>query len=702
MGQVYMAHDLRLGNALVAVKVPLPRHAKDPTSRRRFHRESEAAAALGHPHILSARDTGEDGDVLFMVMDFVNGETLATRLARREFLDPRTTLEYLAPVADALDTAHRAGLVHRDVKPSNILIAHAGKEHIYLTDFGIARDVSLQFQTTSGGQVIGTLPYMAPEQIRGEQVDGRADLYSLSCVAFECLTGRLPFDHPDPESLKAAHVRMPPPAASALRDGLPRAVDGVLARGLAKDPTDRYPTCVDFVLALEEVIVPEAADYAERVRVRATAIDAAGSDQQRTSVNVADVTLAEPEQNSGGDSERRGAAPTIAGPPATLPDTRDMSQEAVTESLRGGNEPTQPLTLTQPRTPRRRSSRPVVAVISVIGVGVAVVLAFVFIRRTPAGRPGGLAASHGRKAAISAGPPASASSHEPAPTATGGPAPTPIAGAVPAVVPSGVFIYVRDTGKGAALRVLTGAEESQTFAAKRGSNNFDPSVSPDGSRVAFASDRDGTHDIYVINRDKTGLKRKSLDAKEDVEPAISATGELAFASNRNGQYHIFIEPVDAATVEGGIMAVTTGPNHDDRNPSWSPRGDRIVFERTTSGATSIWIIAVGGGPASEIAGTDSGTQPAWSPDGKWIAFIRGHAPARKLWLVHPDGTGLHLVQTPPGDISDPVWAPNSAQIAFIARSVAAVSPWLVPVQGGAAIQLALPAPDGVIDLAWGP
>jgi serine/threonine protein kinase len=251
MAAVYLAKDEQLGR-VVALKLL----AKDEAASVRFVREARAVAAVDHPHIIPVYAAGEADGTQYIAMRFVPGGTLADVLGASGVLSPRRAAGFISPVASALDAAHAADLVHRDVKPGNILVdAHrGGPEHPYLTDFGIVRAMLSAGTLTVAGQFIGTPDYAAPEQAGGEPVDGRADQYALACVAFETLTGRVPFKRDLPVAVLYAHVSAPPPAATSIRRDLPRAVDGVLAKAMAKNPDDRYPSCTDFADALREAL----------------------------------------------------------------------------------------------------------------------------------------------------------------------------------------------------------------------------------------------------------------------------------------------------------------------------------------------------------------------------------------------------------------------------------------------------------------
>jgi ABC-type branched-subunit amino acid transport system substrate-binding protein/tRNA A-37 threonylcarbamoyl transferase component Bud32 len=268
MGIVYLAEDLRLKRK-VALKLLSPALAEDERFRERLLAESELAASLDHPNIVPIYQAGEAEGRIFISMRYVEGEDLKRALSNGP-LSPEYALAITSQVASALDAAHARGLVHRDVKPSNVLLApaagHEGADHVYLADFGLTRRLSEQELSAEQGQLMGTVDYVAPEQIRGESVDGRADVYSLGCLLFECLAGAPPFRHKSDVALLFAHLREEPPSLTALRPELPREIDSVIAKALAKEPHLRYQTCRQLVEAAREAL--PAPGQASRRRIR--------------------------------------------------------------------------------------------------------------------------------------------------------------------------------------------------------------------------------------------------------------------------------------------------------------------------------------------------------------------------------------------------------------------------------------------------
>ncbi|HYZ19290.1 MAG TPA: serine/threonine-protein kinase [Gaiellaceae bacterium] len=239
MGTVYLATHERLARR-VALKVIASELALEAGFRARFLRESQLAASLDHPNVIPIYDADEVDGVLYLAMRYVDGPTVQSLIRERAPLSPTETRRLAEQIGGALDAAHRAGLVHRDVKPANILVAESGK-HAYLCDFGLAKLTSSKGATHTGS-FFGTVDYCAPEQIQGEPVDGRADVYSLGCVLYHCLTGEAPFVRDTDFAVLQAHLSDPPPALSSVRPDLPNSVDEVIARTLAKAPEDRFTT----------------------------------------------------------------------------------------------------------------------------------------------------------------------------------------------------------------------------------------------------------------------------------------------------------------------------------------------------------------------------------------------------------------------------------------------------------------------------
>jgi serine/threonine-protein kinase len=312
MGRVLRAHDAEHQRE-VALKVLHPQWAQDESYRNRFRREAQIAARLNEPHVIPIHRYGEIDGQLFLDMRLVEGENLDSLLRRGGPLDPARAVDIVCQVGRALDAAHAGGLVHRDVKPSNVLLAPrmdgadlvtsaAGDDFAYLADFGIARvaDEGSGPALTATGTAVGSTEYMAPERFGPTPPDARSDVYSLACVLYELLTGRRPFMGTDPLALMYAHLHEEPMPPSRIRPSLPRGLDDVVLRGLAKDPGHRWPTAGQLTMAARAVLA-------------ASGVPVPGRDDAATAVGPGERVLTRQEQLPV-------APPTVVGaPPAAAP-----------------------------------------------------------------------------------------------------------------------------------------------------------------------------------------------------------------------------------------------------------------------------------------------------------------------------------------------------------------------------------------------
>jgi hypothetical protein len=268
MGIVYLARELRL-DRLVALKVIRAELATEESFRARFRSESLTAASVEHPRVVTVFGAGERDGLLYVAMRYVPGRDLGRLIAARGVLDAEGAADLIAQVADGLDAVHAAGLVHRDVKPANVIVAEPapGELHAaaYLTDFGLAKAIASTSGLTATGEVIGTVDYMAPEQIEGRRVDARTDVYALGCVLFHTVTGEVPFPERVSTAKMWAHLNEPPPATGSRAGDRASALDPVIRRAMAKEPADRFPSAGDLGRAAVAAVRGEAVTEPERL-----------------------------------------------------------------------------------------------------------------------------------------------------------------------------------------------------------------------------------------------------------------------------------------------------------------------------------------------------------------------------------------------------------------------------------------------------
>ena len=340
MGAVYEATQLSL-NRVVALKLLAPNLSDDPGFRARFEREGQVQAALDHDHIVAVYEAGQSEFGLFLAMRLIAGPTLKQLILDDE-LDPRRTVRLLTQVALALDTAHEAGLIHRDIKPQNILIGRG--DHAYLADFGLIKAPD-EARLTGTGQFIGTIDYVAPEQIQGDPATPASDCYALAGVLYECLTGEVPFPKPSEAATLHAHVMSPPPVLSEIRPDLPPALDGVIAQGMAKDPWSRPSLAAELIQSASRALSSSASNLA----MPAQTDRRDGADDRARRVQTTKVPAVDPGRSQ--TSHPRAPPPTTA--PARTDLTRPVSRPVITPEPPSERE-TEPEPETDRRHPRPR------------------------------------------------------------------------------------------------------------------------------------------------------------------------------------------------------------------------------------------------------------------------------------------------------------------------------------------------------------
>jgi serine/threonine protein kinase len=294
MGILYLAHEPGLERR-VALKLIAPEAAADEVFAKRFSEESRIAASIEHPNVVPIYAAGEEDGVPFIAMRYVAGADLAKRLAREGRLEPAVAVGLIAQIGNGLDAIHAAGLIHRDVKPANVLLGGGeGAEHAYITDFGVARNVATESGLTQTGRFVGTLDYVAPEQISGTEIDARVDVYALGCLLFKLLTGEVPFPKDGDAARLFAHLNDPPPAPSLYVPEVSMALDDVVIRAMSKTPDDRYPSAGDLGRAAQAALRGERTTAPERT----------------VATGAAETISVEPEETKAGTVETRRLDPS--------------------------------------------------------------------------------------------------------------------------------------------------------------------------------------------------------------------------------------------------------------------------------------------------------------------------------------------------------------------------------------------------------
>ncbi|MEX0658118.1 MAG: protein kinase, partial [Egibacteraceae bacterium] len=678
MGVVYLAEHIHLGRRVALKTLSGPRGA-DEEFRERFIRESRMAARIDHPHIVPIFDAGEADGLLYLAMRLVTGGDLQGMIDDHAPLAVDMTLGMMRQVASALDAAHAQGLVHRDVKPGNVLLERAPAEHAphcFLADFGLTKHSSSDTALTSAGQLLGTLSYVAPEQIEGAALDGRADQYSLACMLHECLTGAPPFrtDSDSALPLIAAHLHDSPPPLSAARPDLPGALDEALQRALAKSPAQRYPDCTALVDALEDAAgAPHTTPAAAVPRELEDTIDFTRVDE------------GEPPTASDPAPPPAGATPD---PAEEQTYTVDRPQPAASP-----RRPAPPPPGGRPTPPPARRGRLVAAV-----AGVLAVLAI-----------GGITAAQVLTGAETSAedPPPDPDPDDPDPDDPDSDDPDPREPTDPpettdptdptAVAEPIAFVAERDGNReiyivgadGVDPQNLTEhpADDRQpawspdrqeiAFASNRGDRfalyaiqvadgsvrqlteggtqdgDFDPAWSPDGEAVVFSRQLEGRRDLYVVDADGTGARPLTGGEGSDARPAWSPDGtQIAFQSDRDGRLDIWVMDADGT----GLRNVTDHPS-SDFHPSWSAQGDRIVFASERSGAANVMVISPDGSDLSALTDSDArdDLDPAFSPDGRFVAFESDRDGQKEIYVVGADGGSAVRVTDHSADDRDPGW-----------------------------------------------
>ncbi len=605
MGAVYKGYDPALDRH-VAVKVLAPHLVWEKEFVERFVREARAAARLKHPGIVTIHDVGQEAGWYYFVMEYLEGETLNAIVKQRGQIAPDDVVRILRPLAEALDYAHHRGLVHRDIKPGNIIVNPEGS--VTLTDFGIAR-AAQETRLTATGTIVGTPEYMSPEQVRGRTADARSDQYSLAVVAYEMLSGQVPFEAESTLALLHKVAYEPPPPICQAQPDLPKGIEAVLNKALAKEPGDRYTKVSDFVDALERALAGEAV---ERVPTLVMQVERAPRPiaapppqpepvptpapprEREPKPRAETIALMEPEAHP--TPPPRSEAPPGPQPvPAPLP--RPRIHLAPPPFLTSGIEKARNWLIALPRWAWAVAG---LAVLILIGAGVIV---------GGRGRAGGFLAAN--------------------------------------------VLFVSDRDGKREIYVLSDAGVGRVTRVPGSGESWSPFLMLDGS-VLFTSNRDGKEEIYHLTKDgEVERVTRTPGSGESWSPASAPDGSILFTSDRDGKREVY-----HLTKAGEVERITRTPGDGE---SWSPaamRDGSILFTSDRDGRREVYHLAKDG--EVERVTRTPGSGESWSPvsmlNGS-ILFTSDRDGKREVYNLSKTGEVERITRTPGGGES---WSPASA------------------------------------------
>jgi len=729
MGVVYLGIHDRLRRP-AAVKVLAPELAGDPLFRRRFLRECEVSVAIDHPNIIPVYDAGEFGHELYIAMRYVEGQDLRALLASEGTLSAEQTIAIVVQIASALDHAHSRGLVHRDVKPANVLLSGGPAPHCYLCDFGLstfgtASSTDLAGLTTSTGELTGTVDYMAPERIAGNDAVPASDLYSLACLAVECLTGRPPFRRPTQLATLWAHMtQRPPPVAPDL--GLPHAIDTVLSRGLAKEPGQRQQTCLELARQLREAVPSSPGTRPAHPRRRWPAVAVAGV----VLLGVALIFLTTRSEPTAPDRHPT-SAPLVA--PNRL--ARITASGLVTAQV---PVPVGTIGVTAAGTS--------VWVVSVHGKVTRLELpARQVITRTLPGTPTGVAGS-GTSVWIVEGPGRSIV------RLTAGEAP--VVSRIGAccrgpwsVAASGDQVWIasnrsviRMAGSTRSVKQLGGSlYNANTVAVVPGAAGSPPQAwLADGQRSIWRLEwRHAPAPIFVSPLDGSGWRPSAITAGWGsvwaAVPALPGVWRLRTDSGHAKPRVIEApggSPDMIAAGAGGVWVAESAAGTVWRiDPATNTADDPISVGSRIGGISAaagggVWVATTvddasaapgtlafqsrgnlyvqrPGGEARQMTNTPTAeSDPAWSPDGSTLAFTADLGGDMDIYTMAAQGGIQRLLTSTQGADSNPAWSPDGRTIAFVGSTGDSAGVYVADATGGIPRYLASAAPDS--PLSWSP
>ena len=653
MGVVYRARRADSGLD-VALKLMLPELSSNGRFRERFVAEAQTSPKLDHPNIVQVHEAGEIDSELFIAMHLIDGVDLKQVIDREGRLATMRVLAILRQVSSALDYAHGSGVVHRDVKPNNILLSKAedpSGEVVYITDFGLVKPAGSESTASRTGEVFGSIQYMSPEQVEGMPADGRSDVYSLACVAFEGLTGKIPFDRSNEVAVLWAHVHEEPPRVTSMNPDLPGGLDAALGNAMAKHPDDRYLTCGEFVEAFEEglatkrraVTMPIVKPLVSRVPRRKTEREVWAPNFFPELSRVRKLT----------NKTDWGRGIRVASVLALL--FAGLVQTVHSEGVGG-------------------------AARDVVDVAESVVSAVTATESDQelAGSTEGDGTEAPAKRRGKEGSPLSASGVSGAEEAFDllPEAPVPTAG-----VDLGV--------------------EAEGSRLEEGSQPLEPLI------VYSADQGPENSQLFVVRPDGSGRRQITNNQLQNWNPQWSPDGtrilfEMVSVFGSGGVVNTTVTDLYVVNADGSGLVRLTNDSDSDSEPAWSPDGTKIVFSEidnvnTGSGSPSSIIKMNADGTGRQRLA--SGSSPEWSPDGRWIAYS---ADEGSIWIMKPDGSAARQVSSGGGYDADSSWSPDGKRIAFVRYTGTSSRPLYVVQAFGGDVQGSRPLVDYAQSPDWTP
>ena len=701
MAVVYKARQVSM-DRVVAVKV-LPRQfVHDQTFRARFEREVSIVAKLQHRAIVPVHDYGEVDELPFIVMRYMDAGSVDDLLAHGP-LPPLQVERIVRQIADGLDYAHTKGVFHRDLKPSNILLDET--DDAYLTDFGIARLVGGSAITTEG--VVGTPAYMSPEQAQGLKLDGRSDVYGLAVVTFEMMTGRRPYESDTPYGIAVMHVTAPVPSARDFNPALSETIDRVLQRGLAKNRAERFQSSAEFAAGLSRAIHATADEIAETT-AQTKPVDLAEAHRR---LEEADQIYVSAPVRGGGSPGEQMYTPQPRDAQVTPPSSARVRSVPLADRLARGNSDSFGQAVPLSRL-RRRGAQPrpwwinvlIGGIVGLIIFAVLIALAVTLFSTNDNGTPPAATVTPTPllgDAAVTVIPglgplhPAAV-----AMTATARAAPTQDPLEALAQTGGQIVFYAARDGANSELYLLDLAAGLEKPITENDAEDIYPAISPDGTRVAYMSNRDGDFDIYVLplNCLEDGGSAADCEAAatpitdnsfEDRDPAWTPDGEtIIFASDTefDGRHDLY-----RVSVDGGAPEPLTTDDMSDGHPSVSPNGRYIAFQSWEADNPETGAIRrldlTTGDLITLYDGEGSDWSPAYNPDGDTIVFLRRGEGRAGLWLMTASGDDAHLIYDGSGYDWAAAWSPDGKLLAFSSDAGGAQEVYLLPPVGGEPVKI---------------